>query len=808
MAYIRNRTEERTGYQASEEFRPSVDLGCDFVMVYGTDDTMSARVKQYREAGYVVHLMTGIAWGDYRDYLDGKWDGREHWDESQTERDGTAILHGPGVPYMVPAVTFSDYLTEKLKAAVDAGVEAIHVEEPEFWDDGGYSPAFRREYEIFYREPWRPQQEDLDVRYKTARLKAYLYCRAIGRVSAALKEYAKVRYGRALRFYVPTHSLLNYTQWKILSPEAALLDIPTVDGYIAQIWTGTSRVANVYNGVYRERTFETAFLEYGAMQELVKRTGRRMWFLNDPIEDCPFYTWENYRYNYTRTAVASLLHPLIRHYEICPWPHRIFEGRYPREPVGAAEQEAAAGPDSAAGQVKAGSESSAAGPDITAGQDGADGQREAAGSVGAVRGEPIPADYAGFLSGMFQLFGDMDQPEFFFEGVRETVGVFLSDSGLFQRTFPDGIVRTKPIGDRLQAALHKNTGEPVDEAKAAALMREIREDPSKMQDFIQNQAFPQFFGLAMPLLKYGLSVCPVQLDNVRRFAGYLDDCRFLILSYEFIKPEGPDVNMALAAWIRGGGTLIYVGDGSDPFHGISSWWRQAGYRDPAEHLFELAGLGRTPAEGAYDVDAGRVFLRRTVPAGICLDRGEADRYRELVKRALAERNVCWQYRNDLTLHRGPYLISAVMDESVNDGKKVFDGLFADLLENDYRITVHKEIGPDETALLFDLSAIEGEPFRIIAASARVEDAEISADGIRMVLKAADRIPVHIRVRLPHPAGVKAVDEEGQEVPIGAEWDERTRTLLLSWHSRGKAVTLEGTFLTSCGPRPDNSGSRS
>lgn len=390
VAYIRNRTEERTGYQASEEFRPSVDLGCDFVMVYGTDDTMPTRVKQYREAGYVVHLMTGIAWGDYRDYLDGKWDGREHWDESQTERDGTAILHGPGVPYMVPAVTFSDYLTEKLKAAVDAGVEAIHVEEPEFWDDGGYSPAFRREYEIFYREPWRPQQEDLDVRYKTARLKAYLYCRAIGRVSAALKEYAKVRYGRALRFYVPTHSLLNYTQWKILSPEAALLDIPTVDGYIAQIWTGTSRVANVYNGVYRERTFETAFLEYGAMQELVKRTGRRMWFLNDPIEDCPFYTWENYRYNYTRTAVASLLHPLIRHYEICPWPHRIFEGRYPREPVG------------------------------------------------TVRGEPIPADYAGFLSGMFQLFGDMDQPEFFFEGVRETVGVFLSDSGLFQRTFPDG----------------------------------------------------------------------------------------------------------------------------------------------------------------------------------------------------------------------------------------------------------------------------------------------------------------------------------------------------------------------------------
>ncbi len=58
-----------------------------------------------------------------------------------------------------------------------------------------------------------------------------------------------------------------------MSPEAlSWISIPTVDGYIAQIWTGTSREANVYEGVYKERTFETAYLEYGVMQELVKGT--------------------------------------------------------------------------------------------------------------------------------------------------------------------------------------------------------------------------------------------------------------------------------------------------------------------------------------------------------------------------------------------------------------------------------------------------------------------------------------------------------------------------------------------------------
>ena len=69
------------------------------------------------------------------------------------------------------------------------------------------------------------------------------------------------KYGRLLRFYVPTHSLINYSQWKIVSPESALIDLPTVDGYIAQIWTGTSREPNVFRGVRKERTFETAFDE-------------------------------------------------------------------------------------------------------------------------------------------------------------------------------------------------------------------------------------------------------------------------------------------------------------------------------------------------------------------------------------------------------------------------------------------------------------------------------------------------------------------------------------------------------------------
>jgi len=96
------------------------------------------------------------------------------------------------------------------------------------------------------------------------------------------------------------------------------------------VWTGTSRTPNLYRGRLRERTFETAFLEYGAMQNLVRATGRTVWYLNDPVEDNPDHDWEDYRVNWESTMVASLFQPEVWRYEVAPWPERVFGGRYPK----------------------------------------------------------------------------------------------------------------------------------------------------------------------------------------------------------------------------------------------------------------------------------------------------------------------------------------------------------------------------------------------------------------------------------------------------------------------------------------------
>ena len=131
------RSDERTGFQEAGPYRPRSDLRTDFVMAYGVDSSLPDRLRCWQEAGYVPQVMTGVAWGEYQEFLDGQFDGRDHWDESQTTADGKPILHGPKVPYMVPSVAFSKFLEVGIRRAIDGGAVAVHLEEPEFWREAG-----------------------------------------------------------------------------------------------------------------------------------------------------------------------------------------------------------------------------------------------------------------------------------------------------------------------------------------------------------------------------------------------------------------------------------------------------------------------------------------------------------------------------------------------------------------------------------------------------------------------------------------------------------------------------------------------
>lgn len=146
------------------------------------------------------------------------------------------------------------------------------------------------------------------------------------------------------------------------------------------------------------------------------------------------------------------------------------------------------------------------------------------------------------------------------------------------------------------------------------------------------------------------------------------------------------------------------------------------------------------------------------------------------------------------MHRGPYIVSAVMDESVNEDSKVFEGLYADMMENDYQIVTGREGAPDESAILFNFSKITQEELRIVGSSARVEKLHLLERGIHIRPTTADKIRMFVRVRLPYSVTeAYALDEDGNEMPVNMEWEERTCTLRISYDSCRRAVNVTETY---------------
>ncbi len=676
--------DERTCFQTGQGWSPQGNLRSDVAIVYGIDAGLPERIRTWRERGYRIHVMTGVSWGNYQDYLYGRFDGVNHEDEAQTDRNGRKISHGGDVYYMCPGENFGKFLCVGVQRALDAGVEAIHLEEPEFWVRGGYSEGFKREWRKHYGEDWSPPHGSVDAQWRSSKLKYFLYRRALQQVFDHIQEWNR-RQGKQVRCYVPTHSLLNYAHWRIVSPESSLARLDGCDGYIAQVWTGTSRTPNRYRGVLKERTFETAFLEYGAMQNLVRSTGRRVWYLNDPIEDNPEHDWEDYRTNWESTLVASLLQPDVWRYEVAPWPERVFGGRYPKK--GAPEER-----------------------------------------------EPIPPAYATELQTVFQALNDMRQASNRWDCGTPRLGVLVSDSLMFQR------------------------GDP---APGDAHMGHV-------------------YGLALPLLKRGMPVTPVQLENLE-VPGYAGDFDVLLLSYDGQKPLTPSVHGPLAEWVRGGGVLVVWDDDSDPYHRVREWWNSDGrrYSTPKVHLFEQLGLGDfeqpdgVKAEAARKVGRGAVIWRREKPARLTESVEGDERVASVVKAAVGLSRTRWRETGYLRLERGPYQVVAGLDETVDGAPLVLRGRFVNLFDPGLRVLKEVSVGPGSRWFLLDLDRLRvGDP-KVLASACKALSAGEVAGVHRWTVEGVAGTPALVLMAVPkRPAKVTLAGSELNDW----EWDEAERLL--------------------------------
>jgi hypothetical protein len=501
-----------------------------------------------------------------------------------------------------------------------------------------------------------------------------------------------------VRCYVPTHSLLNYSQWNIVSPEASLASLPGIDGYIAQVWTGTARTANIFNGKSKERTFETAFLEYGCVASMTEPTGRRVWFLTDPIEDWP-RDWEDYRRNYHATFAAQLLYPNIADYEIMPWPERIYEGLY----------------------------------------------RKSADSEERIR---IPKDYSTMMHVMINTLHEMPVTDQRLNG-SQGIGIAMANSLMFQ-------------------SLPTHEG---------------YEDPQ----------FSNFFGQAMPLLKNGIPVKIVHLENVH-YKKTLADIRVLLLSYSNMKPMDPKAHERLADWVKKGGIILYCGRDKDPFQSVSEWWNKDGntFAAASDHLFTLMGIDAEAPEGTYSYGKGTVRILRADPKEFVLESGAHAQLLAVVKELYEDRAQAGslESKNHFYLERGPYTIVAVMNESVNDAPFLRDGKYIDLFDPQLPILSEIRVEAGSQGFFYDLSKADPSRPQILAQASRAYEEIV--DGKTYSFSAKGPLETINASRILLPSKPVSVTVNGTESLEEGCWDENSHTYLLGFDNDpdGVAVRFE------------------
>ena len=695
------KSKEKTAFQIADPWHADYDVRSDVAIVYGINDAggrFEERVKGYRDKGYEVQFMTGIAWGQYQDYFTGKFDGKTHWDEGQVTAKTDTIWHGKFVPYLVPSEGFLTYMKSHVKRAIDAGVTGIYLEEPEFWARAGYSDAFKKEWQKYYGSPWVAQHESPEATYMSSKLKYQLYFSALKSVFTYVKSYSE-SVGKRVKCYVPTHSLINYSSWQIVSPEASLANLEGMDGYIAQVWTGTAREPVFYNGIKKERVFENAFLEYGSMVSMTAPTGRKIFFLTDPIEDRQ-HSWDDYKVNYQATFAAQLLYPMVDSYEVMPWPSRIYNGKFKVE--GMAEK------------------------------------------------QPISKAYATQMQVMVNSLNQMPLSNNKVNG-SQGIGVLLANSMMFQR-FPT----------------HKGYDDP---------------------------QLSNFYGMALPLLKNGVPIETVHIENLIH-KNTLKDIKVLIMSYANMKPLSAAYHVQLEKWVKAGGVLIYCGRDNDPFQNVKEWWNTGGnnFTAPSQHLFKQLGIQEAAGQQGYVVGQGKLFLIRQDRKELVMEKNGDTAFIELMKKAYQDdaKGGKLIFKNNFFLERGPYIIAAVLNENEQKEPLVIQGALIDLFDPTLPILKKKIILPGTQAYLYNLDKIKNKSKpMVLAAAARVYEETNDAHHYQFVVKSPSNTNNMMRILLPKkPLKVTATTDEVGNLDLQKnEWDENTKTLLLGFQNYSSGVQV-------------------
>jgi hypothetical protein len=238
--------------------------------------------------------------------------------------------------------------------------------------------------------------------------------------------------------------------------------------------------------------------------------------------------------------------------------------------------------------------------------------------------------------------------------------------------------------------------------------------------------------------------------------------------------------------------LVVWDDDADPYNKVREWWNSAGnsYPTPRQHLFKQLGLEVAAAPGLHKVGKGKVLFRAENPAALASDpKGDATLITAL-QTAIPGSRIRWRETNYLMLRRGPYVLAAGLDESIDGPARDITGVLVNLFDPELKVQSSVKLAPGTRFYLLDLARKPARNAEVLASACKVFNPAATAESFRCLVEGIANTPGAALLRVPRQPGSVALDGKPLEP---ARFDATHRLLLLKFPNEARPRELTVTF---------------
>ncbi|MBE6620347.1 MAG: hypothetical protein E7625_03165 [Ruminococcaceae bacterium] len=383
------------------------------------------------------------------------------------------------------------------------------------------------------------------------------------------------------------------------------------------------------------------------------------------------------------------------------------------------------------------------------------------------------------------------------------------------------------------------------------------QDPNK-RDFGEN-AYDGFWGVAGPLVYDGIPLRTMAMELITK-AEDLENVSVLIVSYDNQKPLYEELNVAIADWVKKGGTLLYLG-GPDEYLTIpEAWWNREGKGGSlTANLLDHLGQGSTISAktltggnrglvwkgGETAADAGdyadgllkaggdnfTYYYEGTgfetiletedgKAVGISFAAGEgqvlmvglsttdysdsaaaADLMRMLTAKATTYTDYSYVTSDAFVVERGDYVALYPLN-----GDYRLEGTYVNIFTPDLRMEIDPVVKAGEAALYLRVkSTSELTVPTVMFAGGFVQSIEQTANMTNITLYAAENALIPIRIAAPEGMvpTVSSVSFDGNDTRAEQIWDPETNSLVIrTFSSPSKYATVTVAWRENTEPLHD------